>query len=62
MNVTPPVGTWRKSSYSCENISDTCVEVARLTFAESGEAPAGCPIAFRAVYSEGTVSPLGRRL
>ncbi|WP_345353859.1 DUF397 domain-containing protein [Actinoallomurus liliacearum] len=41
MNLVNPGDNWRKSSYSGENISDTCVEVARLTFAESAESSAG---------------------
>ncbi|MEV5748559.1 DUF397 domain-containing protein [Actinoallomurus sp. NPDC052308] len=41
MNITPSASTWRKSSYSGQNVSDTCVEVAQLIFPRSGESPAG---------------------
>ncbi|MCO5993736.1 DUF397 domain-containing protein [Actinoallomurus rhizosphaericola] len=41
MNITLLAGTWRKSSYSGENISDECVEVTWLISSESGESPAG---------------------
>ncbi|WP_425550716.1 DUF397 domain-containing protein [Actinoallomurus liliacearum] len=31
MNVTSSGSTWRKSSYSGEEVSSNCVEVAQLT-------------------------------
>ncbi|WP_406567660.1 DUF397 domain-containing protein [Actinoallomurus spadix] len=41
MNITPSTGAWRKSSYSGENVNDTCVEVAQLVVFESIDSPAG---------------------
>ncbi|WP_425551218.1 DUF397 domain-containing protein [Actinoallomurus vinaceus] len=38
MNLTPSGGTWRKSSYSGQNVSDTCVEVAHLVLCETRSA------------------------
>ncbi|WP_460340352.1 DUF397 domain-containing protein [Actinoallomurus acanthiterrae] len=35
MNVNPSDGTWRKSSYSGEEVSSDCVEVAHLVLSES---------------------------